>query len=211
MTLDESKELLKLLQVFWPIEWSQRMSRDMEERTATELAFMFKEYGFEDVRTVVRALATALDRPPAYKQILAGLNAMHGKDPTELDFRWAQYIYKVFRDSQGREYVKSCNVKIYPDGRVEAPNGIKKDFRLMRRQDIIDENGVGIYDFDAYLEKWGPVWKERRRLILFEGVSPEEAMKRVHPGTAPNLGREPDTDEDPFEGFQQVLDEVFDW
>lgn len=212
MNRQDAQEVVKLLQVFWPIEWSQRMNGDMADRLATELAFMFKDYKLEEVQTVIRALATSVDRPPTYKQILAGLNALHGKDPRQLDFRWEQYSYKFFRDDQGREYVKTCNVKIYPNGEVKLPKGIPWNEKLMRRQDIIDENGIGIYDFEAHLKKWGPVWRERQKKIL-DGMDPKEAIRTITPetmGTAdrPQGDPEPEESEIP-EGFQQVIDDIF--
>ena len=212
MNSQDAQEVVKLLQVFWPIEWSQRMARDMETRLATELAFMFEEYTLDEVRTVIRALATSVDRPPTYKQILRGLQAMQGKDPKALPFRWEVYAYKFYRDDLGREYVKTCNVKIYPDGRVETPKGIKKDYRLMRRQDIIDENGIGIYDFEAHLKKWGPVWRERQKKIL-DGMDPREAIRTITPetmGTADKPQGDPESEEGEIpEGFQQVIDDIF--
>ena len=34
MNRTEATEVVKMLQTFWPIEWSQRMSRQIEERLA---------------------------------------------------------------------------------------------------------------------------------------------------------------------------------
>lgn len=212
MTRYESPEVLKLLQVFWPIEWSQRMSRDMEERTADELANMFKDYSLEEVQTVIRTLARTIERPPTYKRIMEDLDKARGKKSTDPGFRWAQYVYQVFQDSQGRGRIKDCNVKIYPDGKVSIPKGVPWNDRLLYKQEIIDENGNGIYDEELHRQKWGPVWRERRKKIL-DGMDPKEAIKAITPetmGTADRPQEEPEPEESEIpEGFQQVIDDIF--
>ena len=204
MNTEQAHEIVRLLQVFWPIEWSQRMSKAHEDKLAGELAIMFKDKEAHDVEEAIRYLARTEERPPVYKKIIETVEKLSGLGD-KTDVRYAQYIYKRYKDKKGYEYVKQCNVKIYPDGKVELPKGIPWNDRLMRRQDIIDEDGKGIYDFKAHLDKWGPVWKERTRLILEEHQDPKEVIKRVRPeNTEPvekfiNDGSVP-------EGFQQMID-----
>ena len=144
MNRAESAEVVKMLQTFWPIEWSQRMSRDMENRLADELTIMFQDYTFSEVQDELRKLARTVTRPPTYKQMLDDLRMASGTVGSK-DFVEVQYIYYWALDEYKREYVKHCNVKVYPNGRVVIPKGIPRNERLLRRQGIIDKDGRGIY------------------------------------------------------------------
>ena len=142
MTIYDSEDLLRLLQTFWPIEWSPRMSQRQQDSTQQELYRMFKEYEAEEVSDVVRALARKVDRPPSYRQIIQEVLSSRGSSQNGLDFRWEQYIYYWAVDEYGREYVKDCNLKVFNDGRIVAPPGVKLDERLLRRQGIIGPSGA---------------------------------------------------------------------
>lgn len=204
MNTEQAHEIVKLLQVFWPIEWSQRMSKAHEDKLAGELAIMFKDQEAHDVEEAIRYLARTEERPPVYKKIIETVEKLSGLGGRG-DVRYAQYVYKWLKDKQGREYVKQCNVEIYPDGSYKIPKGVPYDRRLLRRQDIIDENGIGIYDMEAYLNKWGPVWKERQRLILEEGMDPKEVIKLVRPENTEPIEKFINDGSVP-EGFQQMID-----
>lgn len=145
MTTEQSREIVQLLQTFWPIEWSQRMSRAMETKLGEELTIMFKDYDLEEVQTVIRNLARTVERPPTYKRMLEDLSTARGGTAQSLDFVWEPYIYFRGLDSKGREYVKVCNVRIYPDGMVRLPKGVPWNDRLLKRQGIIDKDGRGIF------------------------------------------------------------------
>lgn len=205
MTKEQADSIVKLLQVFWPIEWSQRMSHQHEEILANELATMFKDYDGTDVAEAIRYLARSEERPPTYKKVFETIRKTKGSGD-DMGFRYAQYVYQVFRDKKGREYVKQCTVKIFPDGNVEIPKGIPKVHRMLRKMDIIDEDGKGIYDLEAHLQKWGPVWKERQRLVYEEGMSPKEAIKKVRPETMAETNEPYINDGSVPEGFQQMID-----
>ena len=144
MNRTEATEVVKMLQTFWPIEWSQRMSRQIEERLADELTIMFEEYSLAEVQDELRKLARTVTKPPTYKQMLDDLRMLSGTAGSN-DFVWEQYIYYWVMDEQKREYVKTCNVKIYPNGRVVIPKGVPRNEKLLRRQGIIDKDGRGIY------------------------------------------------------------------
>lgn len=205
MNTEQAHEIVKLLQVFWPIEWSQRMSKAHEDKLAGELAIMFEAQDTNDVAEAIRYLARTEERPPVYKKIIETVEKLSGLgDKSEV--RYAQYIYKWYRDKYGREYVKQCNVEIYPDGTYKIPKGVPFDRRLLRRQDIIDEDGKAIYDLEAHLQKWGPVWRKRRRLVLEEGLTPEEARKRVRPEDVADQVETYVNDGSIPEGFQQMID-----
>lgn len=143
MTRQQAPEIVKLLQTFWPIEWSQRMSTAMEDRLADELAIMFKDYELQDVQETLRKLARSVTRPPTYKQMLDDLRNSAGRSSN--DFVWVPYVYKWVEDKQRREYAWQVNVKVFPNGSVLLPRGIPWNEKLLRRQGIIGKDGRGIY------------------------------------------------------------------
>lgn len=143
MTRQQAPEIVVMLQTFWPIEWSHRMSTAMEDRLADELAIMFKDYQLQDVQETLRKLARSVTRPPTYKQILDDLRNSAGG--SSHDFVFVPYVYKWVEDKLGREYAWQVNAKVYPDGTVLLPRGVPWDDRLLRRQGIIGKDGKGIY------------------------------------------------------------------
>lgn len=140
MTIDEAGTVVTLLQTFWPIEWSQRMSRRHEDALKGELARMFSAFELEDVLEAIRSLAETVQRPPALSTILETAMNAAGMTQEAAGWHWDQYVARwitVNIDGYPYEYVDSFNVKVFDDGRVYGPPGRKVDRAECVRQGII--------------------------------------------------------------------------
>ena len=100
-----------------------------------ELDTMLADWTLDDVLTTIRALGRTQERTPSYKTIIDELQRRFGPGTMEgIDYRWEQYVYAVRYDSLGREYVRSCTVKVFDDGTFELPKGVPYNERQLRRQ-----------------------------------------------------------------------------
>lgn len=140
MTIDEAGTVVTLLQTFWPIEWSQRMSRRHEDALKAELVRMFNAFELEDVLGAIRSLAETVQRPPALSTILETAMNAAGVTQEAAGWHWDQYIASwqtVEIDGYPYEFVDAFNVKVYDDGRIYGPPGKKIDRAECVRQGII--------------------------------------------------------------------------
>jgi len=134
----EADRVLTLLEVYWPNWWSPRNSNQHKERVKEELDDMFRNYKLDDVEKVIKDLGRSSDKTPSYSAILNRLKEEVGNiTPDGLGYHWEQYIFQVYRDERGREYVRTCNVKVFDDGTFELPKGVPYNERMLRRSGII--------------------------------------------------------------------------
>lgn len=143
MTSEQSEQVLVLLQTFWPIEWSPRMSRRLTISHTEELKRTFEGFKVEQVLEAIRVLARTTDKPPSMREIL---EAAHRQRGTSLEgnvgWHWDQYIAgwrTDIIDGYPYESVDAFTVKVYDDGRVEVPSGRKVKRAELIRQHIIRE------------------------------------------------------------------------
>ena len=138
MRTGEAQRVLDLLEVYWPQQWSPRNTRAWKEVVMDELDTMLADYSLDEVLQTVRDMGRSFERTPSYKNILDELRRTSG--PVTMDgigYRWEQYVYRVVYDGEGREYVRSCTVKVYDDGTFSLPKGIPWNGRELRRQGFL--------------------------------------------------------------------------
>lgn len=140
LSIDQAYQVVTLLQTFWPIEWSQRMSRRHEDALKAELSRMFNAFELEDVLGAIRTLAETTQRPPALSTILETAMNAAGMTQDVQGWHWDQYIASwktVEIDGYPYEYVDAFNVKVFDDGRIYGPPGKHIDRAECIRQHII--------------------------------------------------------------------------
>jgi len=143
MTSEQSEQVLLLLQTFWPIEWSPRMSRRLTVSTCEELRRTFEDFKADDVCEGIRQLARSLDKPPSQRQMLEAAHRQRGTSiEGDVGYHWEQYIagWKTdIIDGYPYESVDAFTIKVFDDGRVEVPSGRKVKRSELIRQGILRE------------------------------------------------------------------------
>lgn len=140
MTSEQSEQVLLLLQTFWPIEWSPRMSRRHTISTTEELRHIFEDFELEQVLEGIRSLARVVDKPPTLKQIIEAAHRQRGTSVEASGWHWDQYIASwrtVEIDGTEYDYVDAFTIKVFDDGRVEVPSGRKIKKAELYRQHIL--------------------------------------------------------------------------
>lgn len=176
MTTEQGFKILTLLQTFWPIDWSPKMSKRHETAAVEELQRAFGDYDVETVCEAIRALAKTTDRPASLRQIIDRANALEGIESAPVDYTLEQYIVNYPGpgkpwplDPDGYEVPpKWVYVRKYKDGRVQAPRGVKLDRQQLVWQHIVKP---GDADYEKLQEKKQKAGKEVQTML--------EGFKRI--------------------------------
>lgn len=179
MTKDEATKVLTLLQTFWPIDWSPRMSKRHETAATEELWRTFKDYEAETVLEAIRTLARTSDKPASLRQIIDKANALEGMQAGPMDYTLEQYIINFPKpgepwplDADGYEVPpRWVYVRKYKDGRVAGPPGVKIDRRQLIRQHIIKP---GDADYEKMQEKKEKTVEAVQQML--EGFKPADEV-----------------------------------